>query len=206
MIVLHHLNQSRSRRILWLLEEIGEPYRVVAYQRQKQNFLAPPELKNIHPLGKSPVIEFDGHLLSESGAITEWLINRFAPRLAPAPDSFDYAEYLQWIHFAESSAMLPLLLMIFGRRDGDAQSLLAYAKQEADNIFGYLDRYMEGRRYLVAEKLTGADFMMSFVLDILKRHDRLRVYPQLQRYADLLSSTSSWIRAAELDRQYEVSS
>ncbi|SUI74543.1 Glutathione S-transferase, N-terminal domain [Shewanella putrefaciens] len=91
MITLHHLNKSRSKRIIWLLEELGQPYEIKRYQRDSQTFLAPPELKQIHPLGKSPVIEIDGQMIAESGAITEYLIEKYAAdTLAPARDSADY--------------------------------------------------------------------------------------------------------------------
>lgn len=130
MITLHHLNKSRSKRIIWLLEELGEAYEIKSYQRDSQTFLAPPELKKIHALGKSPVIEFDGQVIAESGAITEYLIERFAAdRLAPARNSQDHINYLQWIHFAESSAILPLLLRMLVAKDGSKTPFLeGYAK------------------------------------------------------------------------------
>ncbi|HHX06303.1 MAG TPA: glutathione S-transferase, partial [Pseudomonas sp.] len=115
MIKLHHLNASRSIRILWLLEEIGQPYEIIKYQRDANSNLAPQSLKAIHPLGKSPVIELDNKVIAESGAIVELLIKRFAPELAPDQLSAEYSDYLQWIHFAESSAMLPFLLKVFNR-------------------------------------------------------------------------------------------
>lgn len=119
MIRLHHLNQSRSLRILWLLEELGVPYEIISHQRDPNTHLAPDSLKAVHPLGKSPVIEMDGQLYAESGAITELLIERFAPeRLRPTTDSADYGHYLQWINFAESSLMLPLLLELFTKKAG----------------------------------------------------------------------------------------
>ena len=114
MIKLHHLNKSRSKRIIWLLEELGVDYDVVAYQRDAVTSLAPPELKAIHPLGKSPVIESDGMVIAESGAITEYLIEQHgAGILSPDRGTKEYVEYLQWLHFAESSAILPLLLKMF---------------------------------------------------------------------------------------------
>ena len=114
MIRLHHLNQSRSLRILWLLEELGVPYELISHQRNTKTQMAPQSLKAIHPLGKSPVIEIGGQMVTESGAIVELLIGRFAPnRLRPAINTHSYHEYLQWIHFAESSLMVPYLIDIF---------------------------------------------------------------------------------------------
>lgn len=203
MIKLHYLNQSRSKRILWLLEEIGQPYEVVSYQRDAKTSLAPPELKAIHPLGKSPVIEMDGLCLAESGAITEYLIDRFASdRLAPARGTQDYTLYLQWIHFAESSAMLPLLLRMFILRDGcQTNRLLDYAQHECDQVLNYLDQSLAGKRYLVADRLTGADIMMSFVVDVLQLSRTLANYPNLCQYAEQLQTHTAWVKANEFERQ-----
>ena len=110
-LVVHHLNQSRSQRILWLLEELGLPYEIVRYQRDPRTMLAPPALKKVHPLGKSPVVEVDGELLAESGAIVETLAERFgAGRLLPAPGTPEATRCRYWLHYAEGSAMPPLLL------------------------------------------------------------------------------------------------
>ena len=102
MITLHHLDQSRSFRILWLLEEIKQPYELKRYYRDSSTHLAPESLKTIHPLGKSPVLEWDGKVIAESGAIVELLIQKLAPHLAPDMDESTYVDYLQWIHFSES--------------------------------------------------------------------------------------------------------
>lgn len=194
MITLHHLNQSRSKRIIWLLEELGQPYRVRQYRRNEHTRLAPPELTKIHPLGKSPVIEIDGKVLAESGAITEYLIERFAPeRLAPARDHQDYADYLYWIHFAESSAILPLLLKLFVDMDGAETNFLArYADTEITKVTGHLEQSLAGRDYLVADKLTGADIMMSFILDILANNNFIADYPNIERYQQQLAGHKSY--------------
>ena len=116
MITVHHLNDSRSQRILWLLEELGVGYDIVQYRRDPVTNLAPPALKAVHPLGKSPVIVDDALVLAESGAIVEYLVRKYGNgSLAPAPDigSRDYVDYLHWMHFAEGSAMLPLLLKLY---------------------------------------------------------------------------------------------
>lgn len=198
MITLHHLNQSRSKRIIWLLEELGQPYRIRHYQRNEHTRLAPPELTKIHPLGKSPVIEVDSKILAESGAITEYLIARFAPeRLAPPHDHADYADYLYWIHFAESSAILPLLLKLFVDMDGAETNFMArYADTEIDKVIGHLEQSLAGRDYLVAGKLTGADIMMSFILDILTNNNAMKDYPNIRRYQQQLASHTGY-RTAE---------
>lgn len=207
MIVLHHLNKSRSQRIIWLLEELGLPYQIKAYQRDAATFLAPPELKAVHPLGKSPVIEFDGRVLAESGAITEYLIARHAPeRLAPATDSPEYPEYLQWLHFAESSGILPLLLDMFVRKDGSPMRFLPdYAKAECTKVLGYLDEVLASRHYLVADRLTGADILNSFLVDLLAQSGQLAQFPHLQAYWQRLNTHPARQKAAALERELDRS-
>ena len=121
MIIVHHLNESRSQRVLWLLEELGLPYEIRHYARNATTRLAPPELQAVHPLGKSPVVEADGLKLIESGAIVDYLIRRHGGgHLRPALDTTDFDSYQQWLHYAEGSAMLPLLLKMYVARLGDA--------------------------------------------------------------------------------------
>lgn len=138
MIKLHHLNQSRSKRIIWLLEELGVGYEIVPYLRDSVTSLAPPELKSIHPLGKSPVLEDGDEIVTESGAITEYLIEKYADgRFAPKRGSKAYTQYIQWLHFAESSAMVPLLLKMFVAKDGAQTNFLAdYADAETMKVIG----------------------------------------------------------------------
>ncbi|MBK3439217.1 glutathione S-transferase family protein [Pseudomonas sp. MF7448] len=203
MIKLHHLNASRSIRILWLLEEIGQPYELIKYQRDEKTHLAPASLKAMHPLGKSPVIELDGKVIAESGAMMEILIKRFAPRLAPDEDSAEYIDYLTWIHFSESSAMLPFLLKVFNefeiKSGTDLKFLEDYAGAEFDKVFSYLDDYLKDRRFLVEDRLTGADFMLGFVvkgaLNWLKPGSKLHI----ERYVRNLENQNSYIRALRID-------
>ena len=186
MITLHHLNASRSLRILWLLEEMGEPYTLIRYQRDPATRLAPASLKNIHPLGKSPVIELDGQVLVESGAIVEYLIRRFAPRLEPAFSSPDYLPYLQWIHFAESSAMVPVLLKLFTQFETNAGTQLkfldCYTRTEFDKVLGYLDSALVNKTFIVGDTLSGADFMLAFVaITVVEQMKCGAQYPHLLR-------------------------
>ena len=208
MIRLHHLNQSRSLRILWLLEELGVPYEIISHQRDADTHLAPDSLKAVHPLGKSPVIEMDGQLYAESGAITELLIERFAPeRLRPATDSSDYGYYLQWIDFAESSLMLPLMLELFTKKAGidDNEFLNGYIDTEKTRLFEYLDASVEGKSFIVGDKLSGADFMLSFDLIILAKRQKLDAYPHIKQYAEQLASLDSYQRAMQLEAKYDES-
>jgi len=190
MIVLHHLNKSRSKRIIWLLEELGVEYEVKAYQRDAKTSLSPPELLAVHALGKAPVLEDNGKSIIESGAITEYLIARHAPtRLAPAVDSDDYIDYLQWIHYAESSCILPILMRMYLKKDGcETNYLTGYVQQEFDDVINYFNDQLEGKTYLVGERLSGADIMMSFIVDILGRSGELSTYPNIERYGKLLAT------------------
>ena len=208
MITLHHLNPSRSLRILWLLEEIGEPYTLIRYQRDPATRLAPASLKNIHPLGKSPVIELDGQVLVESGAIVEYLIRRFAPQLEPAFNSPDYLQYLQWIHFAESSAMVPVLLKLFTQFEINAGTQLkfldGYTQTEFDKVLGYLDSVLANRTIIVGDTLSGADFMLAFVaITVVEQMKSGAQYPHLQAYLQRLAELDSWKRALKLESELD---
>src|SRR5262249_3540457 len=157
----HHLNNSRSQRILWLLEELGLEYQIVPYRRDAKTRLAPPELKAVHPLGKSPVLRDGGQVVAESGAIVEYLVGKYdTGRLAPPLDfaSPDYVAYLHWLHFAEGSAMLPLLLKLYVRRLGDAGAPLhPRIESELKNHFDYMSRALGGRDYFVGNRFSAAD-------------------------------------------------
>ncbi|WP_149981937.1 glutathione S-transferase family protein [Pseudoalteromonas rhizosphaerae] len=205
MIKLHHLNKSRSKRIIWLLEELDVDYEIVAYQRNRETFLAPDELKAIHPLGKSPVIEDNGQIIAESGAITDYLISKYGNgKFAPSRDSKDYIDYQQWLHFAESSAILPLLLKMFVKKDGaKTQFLEGYADAETAKVISYFNDRLEGKRYLVGNSLTGADFMMSFIVEIVKDAGQLTHFKNLVKYDEQLQTHEKFHSANELEAKYD---
>lgn len=181
MITVHHLNDSRSQRVLWLLEELGLPYEIKHYQRDKQTMLAPPELRAVHPLGKSPVITDGEATVAESGAIIEYLLDRHGNgRLRPAPGTPDFLRYRYWLHFAEGSAMSPLLMkLVFDKvasspmpffvkpiaRGISAQVLKSFVMP---NIVRQLD-FMEGelaqRPWFAGSDFSAADIQMSFPLE-----------------------------------------
>jgi glutathione S-transferase len=165
MIVVHHLNESRSQRVLWLLEELGAPYEIRHYQRDAKTRLAPPELKAVHPLGKSPVVEDGGHTIIESGAIIDYLIRHHGgSALVPARDTPEFEVCNQWLHYAEGSAMLPLLLKLYVGRLGDAGAPLApRINSELDNHLGYVEQSLQGRDWLLGDTFSAADIQMSFV-------------------------------------------
>ena len=206
MIEVHHLNESRSRRITWLLEELGLDYTLVQYQRNPQTRLAPPELMAIHPLGKAPVIRDGEKVIFESGAIVDYLIRRHGNgRLAPAYGTDEYDRYAQFLHYAEGSAMLPLMLGLYCGRIGEAAApVLPRIKSEVANHLGYLDASLEGRNYLVGTDLTGADIQMSFVLEAAR--GQLAHFPNLVRYLAALQARPAYGRAVERGGPYDVAS
>ncbi|HUD50765.1 glutathione S-transferase [Parvibaculum sp.] len=204
MITVHHLNNSRSQRILWLLEELGLPYEIVFYQRDAVTNLAPPELKAIHPLGKSPVITDDGVTVAESGAIVEYLLRTHGQgRLMPKEDSEDYVRYLQWLHFAEGSAMLPMLLALYVGRLGDAGAPLhPRIFGEIANHLSYMNDEVEKGGYLMGDDLSGADIMNSFVLEAAKARGLLADYPNLLDLVERLQARPAYRRALERGGPY----
>ncbi|MFJ5508894.1 glutathione S-transferase family protein [Pectobacterium jejuense] len=201
---LHHLNDSRSVRILWLLEEAGIPYELVRYQRDEKTHLAPASLKAIHPLGKSPLLEEDGKIIAESGAIVEYLINRHARHLAPDANTAEYIDYLQWIHFAESSAMLPVLLKIFGEFEKNTGTTLNFLEDYADNefekVFSFLDDSLSSREFIVGDTLSGADIMLGFVINtVVARLVPGERFPNIQRYSQRLKNLPSWQKVQAIE-------
>ncbi len=204
MIKLHHLNKSRSKRILWLLEELGVPYEVVAYQRNPQTRVAPPQLAAIHPLGKSPVLDDGGRVIAESGAITEYLTATYgADTLQPVLGSDAYVQYLQWLHFAEGSAVLPMLLGYFLTLDGCKTRFLGdYAAVELDRILRYLDASVATGPYLVGDQFTAADILNSFVPEQLEAGGKLGAYPHLREYLARIQARPAAARANALDAKY----
>ena len=204
MIVVHHLNESRSQRVLWLLEELGVPYDIRFYQRDAKTRLAPPELQAVHPLGKSPVLEDDGKTLIESGAIVDYLIRRYGGgRLRPAEDAPDFEAYQQWLHYAEGSAMLPLLLKLYVSRLGEAGApLKPRIDSEIANHLGFVDRSLSGREWLLGDALSGADVQMSFVGEAARG---LRAaYPNIDAWVRRFQQRPAYRRALERGGPYSM--
>ncbi len=204
MIVVHHLNDSRSQRILWLLEELGLPYEIKRYQRDAQTRLAPPELKKVHLLGKSPVITDGNRTIIESGAIVDYVIRRHGKgRLQPAPETPAYDEYVQWMHYAEGSAMLPLMLNLYVTRLGEAAApLMPRIESEIANHLGYIDGALKGRQFIVGDTLTGADIQMSFVGEIAGAFGKRAPYPNLDAWIKRLHERPAYKKALERGGAY----
>jgi len=206
MITVHHLNDSRSQRVLWLLEELDLPYEVRNYQRDALTRLAPPELQAVHPLGKSPVVEDGGLTLIESGAIIDSLIRRHGQgRLQPAQTSADYEHYQQWLHYAEGSAMLPLLLKLYVSRLGDAGAPLGpRIDSELNNHLGFVDQSLQDREWLLGDSFSGADIQMSFVGEAARG---LRApYPHLDAWVKRFQQRPAYRRALERGGPYSLAS
>ena len=204
MIVVHHLNDSRSQRVLWLLEELGLNYEIKFYQRDPTTRLAPPELQAIHPLGKSPVITDDGQTVHESGAIIDYLIRHHGGgRLQPSTGEPEFESYQQWLHYAEGSAMLPLMLKLYVGRLGDAGApLKPRISSELANHLGYVNQALEGREWLVGSDLTGADIQMSFVGEAARE---LRAeYPNIQAWVKRFQARPAYRKALERGGPYAL--
>ena len=205
MIVVHHLNNSRSQRILWLLEELGTPYEIARYQRLATR-LAPPELKAVHPLGKSPVITDGGRTVAESGAITDYLIETYGDgRFAPARGTDDWWRYVQWLHFAEGSAMTPLLLALYAGMLGEAAAPLRprITEQIAAHL-AFMAGELGDRGFFVGDDLTGADILLTFVLEVSRPRGGLDAHPNLAAYLDRMHARPAYQRALEKGGEYEI--
>ena len=206
MIKIHHLNNSRSQRILWLLEELGVPYEIVKYRRMAPVPLAPPELKAVHPLGKSPVLEDDGRIIAESGAEVEYLIDTYGQgRFKPKPGTAEYWQYIEWIHYAEGSAMLPLLLALYTGMLGEAGAALKpRVDSEIANHLSYMEAGIKGRDFFVGNDLTGADIQLLFVCEAAGA--RLAPYPELVEYRARMQARPAYRRGIEKGGEYQLMS
>jgi len=185
MIIVHHLENSRSQRILWLLEELGLPYEVVRYERDSKTMLAPPALRRIHPLGKSPVIEDEGRAIAETGAIVEYLVEKAEGRLGPPANRDSVLRYRQFLHYAEGSMMPPLLALLVVNRLG---LLGRPAKKPLLKMFGHhldwLESELGTRAWFAGDEFTAADIMMSFPLEAARA--RAGLGPEHPNLADWL--------------------
>jgi glutathione S-transferase len=196
-IRVHHLNKSRSQRIVWLLEELGLAYDIVRYQRDAKTNLAPPELKKIHPLGKSPLVEDGGELIEESGAIVQYLCDRYGQgRLQPEPGSSAALKHLQLMHFAEGSAVLPLLLRLYVSRLGEAGApLRERIDDQVVSYFDYLESILQPSGYFIGDGLTAADIMLSFPVILATQQPEGQRWPKLGAFVELIKARPAWQRA-----------
>jgi len=221
MITVHHLNNSRSQRVLWLLEELGLAYEVIRYERDPRTMRAPLSLRQVHPLGKSPVITDDGLTLAESGAIVEYLVETYGDgRLVPAPGTPERLRYTYWLHYAEGSAMSPLLMKLVFQRmpQGPVPALLrplvriiaARAQTTfVDPQIALHMQYCEGElgkaSWFAGEDFTAADIQMSFPLEAAASRFGLdERYPKLQAFLERIHARPAYQRALERGGPYEL--
>lgn len=199
MLRLHHLADSRSQRVLWMLEEIGLEYEVVRYERDPATRFAPEALKAVHPLGKSPVLEDGERRIAESGAILDYLVRRHGGgRFAPAFDSEAYDDYQHWMHYGEASLMLPLILLLYVMRLGDAGAPLhPRIEGEIATHLGYVERRLAHREFLLGQDFTAADVQVSFALEAARSFGKLQAYPAAAAYLDRLEARPAFRRALE---------
>jgi glutathione S-transferase len=221
MILVHHLNNSRSQRILWLLEELGLPYEIKRYQRDAKTMLAPPELRAVHPLGKSPVISDGGVTLAESGAIIEYLAGQYgAGRLVPAEGTPEKLRYTYWMHFAEGSMMPPLLLkLIFDRIENGpmpffvkpvARGIAQRAKgmmvtPNLERLLSFMEAELATREWFAGASFSAADIQMSFPLEAASVRGGLNEgRPKLWAFLKTIHARPAYQRALEKGGKYEL--
>lgn len=221
MIIVHHLNNSRSQRILWLLEELGLEYEVKRYDRDPTTMLAPESLRAVHPLGKSPVITDGALTLAESGAIIEYLVDRYGDgRLAPPIGTPERLRYIYWLHYAEGSAMpLLVLRLIFNKIEASPMPFFVrpIARLIVDRVrqsfiepqialhLGYLEAELEKSLWFVDSEFTAADIQMSFPLEAAAARSGLDISrPKLMDFLDRIHARPAYRRALERGGEYEL--
>ncbi|GGX58627.1 glutathione S-transferase [Litorimonas cladophorae] len=204
MLIVHHLNNSRSQRILWLLEELGVDYEIKHYARDPDTNRAPAELKAVHQLGKSPVIEDDGLIVAETGAIIVYLLDKYADHnLRPEKGTQEYVDYVHFLHFAEGSAMLPMLLSLYTSYLGDAAApLQPMIMAEIKGILDYCEYHLISKKWFAGDHMTGADIQMIFPLEAMKARGRLKGYDACNEYVERIHAMPAYQRALEKGGEY----
>ena len=220
MIIVHHLNNSRSQRVLWLLEELGLPYEIVKYQRDPKTMLAPPELKQIHPLGKSPVITDEGRTIAESGAIIEYLVERYGKgRFAPPRDTDERLRYTYWLHYAEGSAMPPLLLKLIFRRlpespmPGLIRPIVRKISQGVQDKLvdpqlkthvKYWNDELGRSNWFAGAEFTAADIQMSFPVEAASARSGLELGDQLKAWLERIHARPAYQSAVKRGGEFRI--
>lgn len=200
MLKLHHLRVGRSVFTVWLLEELGADYEMEIYIRNEMN-RAPPELKHAHPLGKSPVIDDDGFILAESGAISLYLLSKFDPDNKfgpPTGDAKAHAEWMQWLMYSEASAFAPLLMkLLLTRTDPKPQVFDMFSSGEVALQMGYLEDRLTGREFIVGDHFTAADIGTTYIAQMAEHLGELGPYPNVSAYLKRNTARPAFIRAME---------
>lgn len=220
-ITVHHLNNSRSQRILWLLEELGLEYEVKRYERDPETMLAPDSLRSVHPLGKSPIITDEELTLAESGAIVEYLVERYDNgRLAPLVGTSARLRYTYWLHYAEGSAMPPLVMqLIFNQVEEKSPFFLrpvakvitrqvkqTYLEPQISQQLGYMEAELEKSTWFVGDEFTAADIQLSFPLEAAASQSNLDAgYPQLKTFLERIHARPAYQKAIKRGGNYDFS-
>jgi len=195
-IRVHHLQISRSTRIIWLLEELGLPYELIQHTRGA-DFRSPPSLYDVHPLGKAPAVEIDGRVMVESSAIIEYIVDqRGGGKLLPPKGG--RAEYLEWLHFAEGTLGMPMLMRLLGPRLGLADPALGFMDAELKKQLDWVESQLEGKSFLCGEVFTGADINLEYLLEHAKVLGQVQPRPNLSRYLAALKARPAYVKAIEL--------
>ncbi len=223
MITVHHLNNSRSQRVLWLLEELGVPYEIKRYQRDAKTMLAPPELRQVHPLGKSPVVTDGGLTVAESGAIVEYLVDQYgAGRFKPAAGTPQRLRYTYWLHYAEGSAMPPLLMkLVFDTmarapmpffvkpiaKGIAAKVKSSFISPQIELHLNYMEAELEKSKWFAGSEFTAADIQLSFVLEAASARGGLDARrPRLMDFLKRIHARPAYQRALEKGGAYDLMS
>ena len=203
-ITVHHLENSRSQRVLWMLEELGLPYEIRRYERNPKTMLAPPELKRVHPLGKSPVIEHDGRVVAETGAIVEYLVELADGKLGPPPHRDAALRYRFFLHYAEGSVMPPLLVkLVLSRIPVLGKQAIKRIQPMIDNHLDFIESELAQRPWFAGDQLTAADVMMSFPLEAARARGGLDgSRPHTIAWLDKVHARPAYRRALERGGAY----
>ncbi|MEP5570117.1 MAG: glutathione S-transferase family protein [Halioglobus sp.] len=201
MLTIHHLRVGRSLFTVWLLEELELEYNLIEYNRHPETMRAPAELKSVHPLGKSPVIDDEGLVLSESGAIAAYLLEKHDPEHRFSPPRSDlraWAEYSQWLHYAEGSVFTPLMMKLLSLRAGGTLDILdGFADPEVELHFSYIAKQLGDDDYILGDKLSGADFGIGYMVNMAHMLGLLEPFPTLIAYVERLRARPAFERAVE---------
>ena len=221
MVAVHHLNNSRSQRVLWLLEELGLDYNVIRYQRDSETMLAPPSLRKVHPLGKSPVVVDGENTLAESGAILEYLVERYdtAHDFAPSLGTAERLRYRYWMHYAEGSAMPPLLMsLVFSRLKQAPMPFFVkpIARGIADKVMktfvgpqvqlhlDYMESELGKSRWFAGDNFSAADIQMSFPVEAASARHGFKGRPNLQAFLERIHARPAYQRALEQGGPFDL--
>ncbi len=201
MIIVHHLNRSRSKRVIWLLEELALEYQIMYHQRDPKTQLAPKTLQAVHPLAKAPVIEDGDKVLCESSVILEYILNTYTDgsTLRPAINSPEYYQYLEWLNFAEGSLSLAVISKLFLSMEDrtDEQALDAYIAKELELNLSYIETTLSEQNYFAGDEFSAADIMMTIMLEIAQQIGLLEGKPHISTYLDLVQTRAAYLQAAE---------